>query len=532
MFKNTFNLTRFYLKNSWLSSCLWVIGVLFMSIVVALAFNNIYSGEQNLVGMAETMKNPAMIALVGPIFDETNYTVGAMMSQMMLLFTGIAVAIMNIFLVVKHTRKDEESGRIEVVRSLPVGKLSDLAGTTIICFIVNLVIALLVGFGLYFLKIDTMDLTGSLLYGAGIGVIGILFGSVALLFAQISSTSRGAISYSFIFLGIMYLLRAVGDVSITVLSFISPLGMLLRTEVYVNNYFLPITILLVISTLVTLSAFYLKGIRDLGAGLKAIKPGKSEASKLLNSPFALALKLLKGTLIGWGITMFLAGISYGSIFGDIEKFLETSDMLKQMFLVPGVTYTFAEQFLSMLMVIMSVLTTVPVLIIILKIRSEEKKGRLDHLYAKKIAKSKVLSNYLIISIMSSIMFTVLFVFGIWGASYYVMEDPISFISILKAGVFYLPAIWVMIGIAILLISYLPKFVKLVWTVLGISFFVVYLGKILDIPSWVVKLTPYGNVPRLPVEEVTYVPLVVLLIISIGMIILGFIGYRKRDIENQ
>src|SRR5690625_2936230 len=109
-----------------------------------------------------------------------------MMAHQMLLFTGLAVAIMSILLVARHTRADEEDGRIEMIRSLPTGRLANLNATVLVVSGVNVLLALMVGFGLYALGIESMDLHGSLLYGAALGATGIFFTAVTALFAQLS----------------------------------------------------------------------------------------------------------------------------------------------------------------------------------------------------------------------------------------------------------------------------------------------------------------------------------------------------------
>ncbi|WP_307794962.1 hypothetical protein [Alkalihalobacillus sp. BA299] len=83
---------------------------------------------------------------------------------------------------------------------------------------INILLALVVGFGLYALQIGSMDLQGSFLYGAALGATGIFFSSVTGLFAQLSESARGTIGWSFSMLGIAYLIRAVGDVSYETLS--------------------------------------------------------------------------------------------------------------------------------------------------------------------------------------------------------------------------------------------------------------------------------------------------------------------------
>src|SRR5690606_30753103 len=113
------------------------------------SFTTIYVSEQERQVMAETMKNPAMTAMVGIGYGIDDYTIGAMMAHQMLLITAIVIGIMNILFVVRHTRADEEDGRIEMIRSLPVGRLSNLSGTIVVSLGMNIVIALLIGFGLY-----------------------------------------------------------------------------------------------------------------------------------------------------------------------------------------------------------------------------------------------------------------------------------------------------------------------------------------------------------------------------------------------
>ena len=45
-------------------------------------------------------------------------------------------------------------------------------------FIANIVLSVLVGFGLYALGFETMDLRGSLIYGASMGAVGISFAAL------------------------------------------------------------------------------------------------------------------------------------------------------------------------------------------------------------------------------------------------------------------------------------------------------------------------------------------------------------------
>ena len=237
------------------------------------------------------MLNPAMSAMVGRGYGLDNYTIGAMMAHQMLLFTALAVGIMSILLVARHTRADEEDGRIELIRSLPTGRLSNLHATMLVLFGMNLLLALVIGFALYALGIESMDLEGSLLYGAALGATGIFFTALTAVFAQVSESSRGTTGLSFTVLGGAYLIRAIGDAGNETLSWFSPLGWVLGAEVYVNNYWWPILLTVGVALVLAVLALYLYAIRDLESGYLPTKPGRKYASKFLLSPLGLTLRL-------------------------------------------------------------------------------------------------------------------------------------------------------------------------------------------------------------------------------------------------
>ncbi|MFB4162314.1 hypothetical protein ACE1TI_00460 [Alteribacillus sp. JSM 102045] len=173
------------------------------------------------------MVNPTMTPMVGPDYGLENYTFGAMMAHQMLLFTAVTVGNMSILLTARRTRAEEEDGCIEIVRSLPAGRLSHLLAVILVLFGTNVLLALGMGFGLYALGIESMDVKGSLLYGAALGAVGCFFTGITALFAQLSESSCGTIGLSFTMLGVSYLIRAISDVSNETLSWFSPCKQLL-----------------------------------------------------------------------------------------------------------------------------------------------------------------------------------------------------------------------------------------------------------------------------------------------------------------
>ena len=93
----------------------------------------------------------------------------------------------------------------------------------------------------------------------------------------------------------------------------------------------------------------------------------------------------------------------------------------------------------------------------------------------------------------------------------------------------LPAVLVLVGLAVLLIGWAQRATALAWAALGFAVVIGWLGGLLRLPNWVDGLSPYQHLPQVPVEEVAAAPLLVLTLIGVGLIAMGAVGYRRRDI---
>jgi ABC-2 type transport system permease protein len=528
MFQKTTSLIRFILRKDSFRIILWLIGLIFFTLIIPAALDDMFPAQEERDALAETMENPAMTALMGPA-DTSNYTLGVMNAHNMLLFTAIAVAIMGILLVIRNTRTEEEDGLSELILSLPVGRLANLNATFIVYTSVFIVLALISGFGLYALGLDSMGLEGSLLYGASLGATGIFFAGIAAIFAQVTESSRNATGLSIAFLLVAYLIRAVGDVGNETLSLFSPFGLVTSTETYSNNNWWPVVVLIGVSFLLFGIAFYLNTIRDWDAGFIQARPGKKEASGFLKTPIGLAFRIQRTAFIAWSIGLFILGVSYGSVMGDLESFFQGNELLEEL-LIAEEGYSLTEQFIPMLMLVMAILATIPPIMVINKLIGEERKNRIEPILSKAVSRYQLMGSYLILAIFNGWIMLSLTAAGLWVAADAVMEDSFSFSMIYEAGIVYFPAILVFVGLATFLIGILPRASSMIWIYLIYSFVINYLGGLLDFPEWLTKTSPFGYIPALPVEDMEWLPVITLIIIAIILIGVGLFGYRNRDVE--
>jgi ABC-2 type transport system permease protein len=398
----------------------------------------------------------------------------------------------------------------------------------ITALIVNALMGLLFGLGLALMNVESMGIAASMLAGLSVFITGMVFASVAAPFSQLPASSGGASGYSFLTLGLFYIIRAAGDLRSETLACISPLGLAQRSQFFVENNIWPMFILLAEAVIIAGAALRLNSMRDLGQGFIHAKPGRAEASKSLRTSFGLALRLLRFFAAAWIIGMFALGASYGSILGDIESFLESSEFYR-MVIGANTEFSDIEMMTSMINSIMALGAMVPLLIMALRFRGEEKEERAEHILSRAVSRTKFLAGYAAVTFAASVLLQLATASGLYTAAAAVLETPISFGFLLKANFVFLPAIWVMIGLAVLLTCLLPKFTTAAWIFFGYVFFVEFIGRMLDLPEFMAKISPLSHIPQMPAEKVTAPPLIALTAIAVIFTAAGFWFYQKRDV---
>jgi ABC-2 type transport system permease protein len=528
-FDHTFDLVRFILRRERVISTLWIVILAFFCIGLAPAMFEMFSGEGRDAYVA-MIENPAMVGIMGPMYGTDDFTTGALYANAMLLWLIIAVGAMNVLLIVRHTRADEEQGRTEVVRSLPVGRLANLHAAMIAAVIINAALALATGGGIAVMGLESMGWGGSMLFGVTLGVSGLFFASVTAVFCQLAASSRGAAGLSFLTLTVAYMMRAAGDLNNEALSWASPLGLVQRGQIYVENYVWPSLILLLATVAVAVIAYALNAVRDMGQGFIPARPGRRDAKKSLCSPFGLAWRLLRVTLIVCWLSVFMIAASYGAVLDGIDEFLEQNEMYA-MLIGSNPDFTAAQMFVSMVTAIMSMLALIPVLMVILKVRGEEKEGRSEHLLSRSVSRVRYISGYTAAAFAAAVLMQFGIVIGLYSVAMSVLPDPgdLTFAYLLQANMAFLPAIWVMVGLAVLIIGLIPKATPAVWAYYGFAFFAIMMGRMPGLlPEWVLKLSPFGHTPLLPVDEMNYAALAVLTVVAAALTAAGFVFYRRRD----
>ncbi len=177
---------------------LWLAGIVGLVAATTRSLVGLYNTPAELQQYADLVDgNAALIIQAGPGYGLDEPTLGSVLMNELSIWMIIALGLMSIFLTVRHTRAEEESERIEVIRSTPIGRHAPLAATVVYVAIANLAIAAAIA---CYIMAEGLPLRGSVAFAATLLCSGCLFATVALVFAQVVGTSRGALGLSSIVL--------------------------------------------------------------------------------------------------------------------------------------------------------------------------------------------------------------------------------------------------------------------------------------------------------------------------------------------
>ena len=92
-----------------------------------------------------------------------------------------------------------------------------------------------------------------------------------------------------------------------------------------------------------------------------------------------------------------------------------------------------------------------------------------------------------------------------------------------------PAVWVLAGIAMLLVGARPHATAAAWAAMAYAMIVGLFAEVLDLPAAVRDISPFEHVARAPAEDVAVLPIVVVLLVASALVVAGVEYYARRDI---
>lgn len=523
----TTTLIRFVLRRDRLRLSVWVLALVGIVAASIPALDDMFTTDAERQARAALMDTPTGIVFGGPGYGLEDYQLGPMLVNELTMTMLIALAVLNVLHVVRHTRTEEESGRAELLRAAPVGPSAQAAAALITATLVDLLIGALTFVSMASFGLAAAD---SLAYGLGLGLAGVVFATITAVCAQISEHGRTAAGTAFLAVGVLFMARVIGDIAGSggnALSWLSPFAWVQQARPFDALEWWPLVLYPAVAVLLFVLAHVLAGRRDLGAGLVAARPGPTGAGPLLRGVLALHLQQQRGTVLTWSVGVFVLAFAFGSLAPEVESMVGANPDLAV--LLGSDAEDLVGGFLGTIGLYALMGAGAFGALSVLRARSEESAGRAEMVLATAVGRVRWLGSALTVAALATVLITVLGGLGLGLGSAVPLEDGAWIARMTGATLAGLPAALAFGSLVALLFGTVPRLIPLVWVWLGYSVFVTMLGDLLGVPEAAMNASAFEILPAPPTDDVEAVPFLLYLTVVLVACAVGLAGFGRRDL---
>ncbi|GAB3326173.1 exporter of polyketide antibiotics [Geodermatophilus aquaeductus] len=533
----TATLVRLALRRERVRLPIWVAAPALLVALQAANIASTYPAEEDRIAATRLLAaNPGLRLLRGPA---ANSSLGALTFSDAFWIIAVLAALMSVWVVVRHTRQDEESGRGEMIASAAVGPYASLAAAVGVAVTADLVLAGLTALGLV---VSGLPVAGSAATGLAIGASGIAFAGIAAVAVQLASSARTATALSLAALGAAYLLRGIGDAlgrveddGLTVTSawpsWLSPLGWAQQVQAFEANKWWLLALPAALATATVAIGVALAGRRDHGLGIFTDPGGPAAAPRSLLSPWGLAWRLQRGVLLGWAVAMVIVGAVVGSLGQQIEDLARNARLVELLTALGGAGVDLSDTFYAALLTLIGAIVAGFPLQAMLRANGEESAGRLEHVLATAVGRTRWIAGHITCAVVGTLVLLLVLggVAGL-GDGLVTGEPAARLITLSAAALVQAPAILVLTGAAVAAIAFLPRSAgAVVWAGLTVAILLGPIGGVVDLPGAVRDLSPFTHVPPAPAADIPAAPLLALLALAALLTTAGLIRFAHRDL---
>ncbi|MEP7090932.1 MAG: polyketide antibiotic transporter [Nocardioidaceae bacterium] len=503
----------------------WVLALTAVTYLSGSAMGTAFPTPASIRAYADSAAaSPAVVAMAGPPIALDTLP-GIVISKVSLTCI-VGMVLLAELTVVRHTRREEEDGRSELLRATMVGRHAGSAAALALATGGSV----LVGAGTAVALLGaTVPASAAWLFGAGITALGGVVAAGTLVLAQLFTRARTALGAALALLGAAYLIRAAGDVQGSRLVWLSPIGWSQATHPLGDERWWPLLVPLAASVALVLLATMLEDHRDVGAGLVPSRPGAASASRTLSGPVGTAFRLQRGMLLAWTVGLFVLGVATGSLADTVRDMARGNPTLERYLSSTG-QGSLTDTYLSTMLLVSALLSAGFAVSSTARLRSEETSGRLELLLSTGLDRTRWLLGSLVVTVLGTLTVVLASGLGTGLAFGVVASDASQPLRLAALSLVYVPAVLATAGLAVLLVGWRPEWMGLAWAALGGCFVIGWLGGLISPPRWLERLSPYWQTPAVPVDPVTLTAPLLITLAALLLVALGALGLRHRDLR--
>jgi ABC-2 type transport system permease protein len=467
----------------------------------------------------------ALVAINGRV--EGIDSLGGVIADEFGFLAAFLLPLLGIRLVAQVTRSEEEAGRLETVLAGRVARHVPVLAGVVLASAAILVTTVAFALGLTAFGVPAAR---SVLYAASLGALAFVFAGLAAWLAQITLHSRGVYMWGLLILAVAYVLRGVGDVTNTWVTWLSPLGWAEKAAPFGDMRWWTLLIPLAVGGLLAALAVVVAGRRDLGSSLLRGGAGSARATTWLQSPLGLATAIHQPAILGWlAGAVILAGMMGALAQPFIDAVLGNPTMAEAL----GVSGTQpVDGMVALTQLYIAVIATGYAVQAVGSMRGEETAGRLETRLSGTLSRMGWLAAHVLVIVTGLVLIVVASSLVMAAGMAWSMGSGVNPGSVVGAGAAYLPAELLVGGLALALFGLRPRALPAGWAAFGFVAFIAFLGPGLNLPGWLLDLSPTTHVGNPPLGTVEALPLVVLSAITVGLGGAAAVGFRRRGVPQS
>ncbi len=500
----------------------WVVALTASMIGTAVSIASLYDTPEKIQTYASAVTSTALLAINGRV--EGLNSLGGVIQDEFGFLAAFIMPLLGISLMTSLTRGEEQAGRHEALLS---GRISRHMPVLAASLVTSAAIGLTgIGFTIG-LVAEGVPFVGAMLYSLSLMTLAFSFAGLAAVLAQLTLHARNVYALSLLILAVSYVVRGVGDVTGSWLTWLSPLGWAEKTAPFGPQRWWVLAIPLAAGIASTTLAVTLAARRDLGSALVQGGVGPDHASTRVRTGLGLAVWIHRPAIVGWTAGALILAAMMGSLAQQLLDAMASNPALADAIGASGGRPE--DGFMAMTLLYLAVIASGYVVQAIGTLRGEESSGRLEAFIGTGMARRTWLFNHVVVIVGGLVMLTIAGSLTLAGTAALSTGSSSAFGSVVAGGIAYLPADLVLAGVALALYGYRPEAFSVAWAAYAITAFVALLGPGLQLAGWMEDLAPTTHIGDPPVGSPQLVPLLILGFTVMILLWAAFAGFSRRTV---
>jgi ABC-2 type transport system permease protein len=225
-------------------------------------------------------------------------------------------------------------------------------------------------------------------------------------------------------------------------------------------------------------------------------------------------------------------VGLGGVASSLNSLLNESPQIEQVIAKLGGSAGIIDAYFAGVMGLFAIIVAGYAIQATLRMRSEETDKRGEPVLATAVSRWRWAASHLWFAFIGPAV--VLAVMGlttglIHGINAHDLSTQLP--RVLAGAMVQLPAVWVLVGLAVALYGLLPRWTGLSWGALGLVVMILLMDAVVNLPRWVLDISPFTHIPKIPGGNFSPEPLIILVAVALLLTTVGLIGFRRRDFDS-